>query len=109
MSTETTVVKQKGRPVVATSARQARLAARAARIAAGGSAGKGRPANPESKRQARLAERAARLAAGEVIKPGRPKVEKPEAGETEMNVVLDSKMVNPKKAKKAKAEAPAEA
>lgn len=64
---------KRGRPVLETSARQAKLAARAARIAAGGSAERGRPANPESKRQARLAAQVARAAAGIVIKAGRPK------------------------------------
>jgi len=64
---------KRGRPVVETSARQAKLAAREARIAAGGSVERGRPANPESKRQARLTAQAARAAAGVVIKPGRPK------------------------------------
>ena len=64
---------KRGRPVVGTSARQAKIAAREARIAAGGSVERGRPANPESKRQARLTAQAARAAAGAVIKPGRPK------------------------------------
>ena len=64
---------KRGRPVVETSARQAKLAAREARIAAGGSVERGRPANPDSKRQARLAAQAARAAAGVVIKVGRPK------------------------------------
>jgi len=64
---------KRGRPVVGTSARQAKLAAREARIAAGGSVERGRPANPESKRQARLSAQAARAAAGVAIKPGRPK------------------------------------
>ena len=64
---------KRGRPVVGTSARQAKLAARAARIAAGGSVERGRPSNPESKRQARLQAQAARAAAGIAIKVGRPK------------------------------------
>jgi len=64
---------KRGRPVVGTSARQAKLAARDARIAAGGSVERGRPSNPESKRQARLAAQAARAAAGVAIKVGRPK------------------------------------
>lgn len=78
MSTENTVaeVKQKGRPVVSGSARQARLAARAERAANGGSISRGRPVNPTSARAMKIAERQAKLAAGEVIKPGRPKVEK---------------------------------
>jgi hypothetical protein len=64
---------KRGRPVVGTSVRQAKIAARDARIAAGSSVERGRPANPESKRQARLTAQAARAAAGVVIKPGRPK------------------------------------
>jgi len=78
-ATAETVKGPKGRPVVANSARQARLVARAARVAAGGTVSKGRPSNPESKRQARLAEKAARIAAGEVIKAGRPKSAEPKA------------------------------
>ena len=72
---EATEVKtaKRGRPVVGTSARQAKLAARDARIAAGGSVERGRPANPDSKRQARLSAQAARAAAGVAIKVGRPK------------------------------------
>ena len=69
---------KRGRPVVGTSARQARLAARAARVAAGGSVGRGRPANGESARQKKLAERAAKIAAGVEIKRGAPKKVKPE-------------------------------
>lgn len=72
MSTEKTTGKR-GRPVIANSARQAKLAARAARVAAGGSVERGRPSNPTSKRQARLAAQAARKAAGVEIKVGRPK------------------------------------
>lgn len=64
---------KRGRPTVEGSARQARLAARAARVAAGGEVKRGRPANQSSARQARLAAQAAKLAAGEVIKRGRPK------------------------------------
>jgi hypothetical protein len=64
---------KRGRPVVGNSARQAKLAAREARIAAGGSVERGRPANPTSKRQARLAAQAARAASGVEIKVGRPK------------------------------------
>lgn len=74
----TTVAKRRGRPVVNGSNRQARLAAREARVAAGGSISKGRPANPNSARQARLAAQEARKAAGIVVKPGRPKVAKVE-------------------------------
>ena len=64
---------KRGRPTVEGSARQARLAARAARVVAGGEVKRGRPANQSSARQARLAAQAAKLAAGEVIKRGRPK------------------------------------
>jgi hypothetical protein len=63
---------KRGRPTVSTSARQARLEARAARVAAGGSIGRGRPANTGSARQAKLAIKAAKIAAGETIKRGRP-------------------------------------
>jgi hypothetical protein len=72
--TTTTETKRRGRPVVENSTRQAKLAARVARVEAGGSISKGRPANPDSKRQARLQAQIARAAAGIVIKPGRPKV-----------------------------------
>ena len=75
---ETTESKRRGRPVVENSTRQAKLAARIARVAAGGSISKGRPANPDSKRQARLQAQTARAAAGIVIKPGRPKTVKVE-------------------------------
>lgn len=71
-STETKSGKR-GRPVVGTSARQAKLAAREARVAAGGKIERGRPSNPESKRQARLQAQAARAAAGIAVKVGRPK------------------------------------
>lgn len=64
---------KRGRPVVADSARQQRLTARAERAAAGFSTGRGRPVNTESARQKRLAERAAKTAAGIVIKRGAPK------------------------------------
>jgi len=75
---ETTESKRRGRPVVNGSNRQARLEARAARVAAGGSISKGRPSNPSSARQARIAAQEARKASGVVIKPGRPKVVKTE-------------------------------
>jgi hypothetical protein len=71
--TAKTETSKRGRPVVNNSARQAKLAARDARIAAGGSVERGRPANPTSKRQARLAAQAARAASGVEIKVGRPK------------------------------------
>ena len=67
---------KRGRPTVEGSARQAKLAKQAAKIAAGGSISRGRPANPESKRQARLNAQEARKAAGIEIKVGRPKVAK---------------------------------
>jgi len=66
----------KGRPVVENSARQARLAARAARVAAGGEVKRGRPAVASSARQAKLAAQAARVAAGGAIKRGRPATKK---------------------------------
>ena len=78
MSTENKSAKR-GRPVVSNSARQAKLAARAERVANGGSISKGRPANPNSKRQARLAAQEARKASGIEIKVGRPKGSKKEA------------------------------
>ena len=83
MSTKTTTTKgketgkgSKGRPTVEGSARQARLAARAARVAAGGEVKRGRPAVAGSARQAKLAAQAARIAAGGEIKRGRPAVKK---------------------------------
>ena len=66
----------KGRPTVEGSARQARLAARAARVAAGGTVQRGRPAVEGSARQAKLAAQAARVAAGGEIKRGRPSTKK---------------------------------
>ena len=77
-TTVTTESKRRGRPVVNGSNRQTRLAARAARIEAGGSISKGRPSNPNSARQARLAAQEARKTAGMTIKPGRPKMVKVE-------------------------------
>ncbi len=48
-STEAVQVKgSKGRPTVAGSARQAKLAARAARVAAGGTVKRGRPATKQT-------------------------------------------------------------
>ena len=73
-----TVVKQKGRPVVENSARQMRLAARAARVAAGGEVRRGRPVVAESARQAKLQAMAAKIEAGIIIKRGRPKMQKAE-------------------------------
>jgi hypothetical protein len=78
-TTNATATAKRGRPVVSNSVRQAKLAAREARIALGGSVERGRPSNPESKRQARLAAQAARAAAGVAIKVGRPKAVKAEA------------------------------
>lgn len=77
MSTENKTTKR-GRPVVENSARQAKLAARAERIANGGSVGRGRPSNPNSARQAKIAAQEARKAAGVEIKVGRPKAVKAE-------------------------------
>jgi hypothetical protein len=83
MSNKTTSTKgketgkgSKGRPTVEGSARQARLAARAARVAAGGTVQRGRPAVEGSARQAKLAAQAARVAAGGEIKRGRPATKK---------------------------------
>jgi hypothetical protein len=83
MSNKTTTTKgketgkgSKGRPTVEGSARQARLAARAARVAAGGTVQRGRPSVEGSARQAKLAAQAARIAAGGEIKRGRPAVKK---------------------------------
>ena len=70
---------KRGRPTVSTSARQARLEARAARVAAGGEVKRGRPASNESARQAKLAARAAKVAAGGEIKRGRPASTTPKA------------------------------
>lgn len=70
---------KRGRPVVAGSARQTRLEARAARAAQGLSVGRGRPASQTSARQAKLAAKAAKIAAGIEIKRGAPKKVKTEA------------------------------
>ena len=81
MSKSTTVKNtgKRGRPTVSTSARQARLEARAARVAAGGEVKRGRPASTGSARQAKLAVKAAKIAAGETIKRGRPASAAPKA------------------------------
>ena len=71
-NTNNTVKGSKGRPTVAGSARQARLAARATRVAAGGTVQRGRPAVEGSVRQAKLAARAIRVAAGGAVRRGRP-------------------------------------
>ena len=64
---------KRGRPTIEGSARQAKLAVKAAKVANGESISRGRPSNPQSKRQARLAAQQARAAAGLEIKVGRPK------------------------------------
>lgn len=64
---------KRGRPVIEGSARQAKLATRATKLANGETISRGRPSNPTSKRQARLAAQAARAAQGLEIKVGRPK------------------------------------
>jgi hypothetical protein len=69
---------KRGRPVVAGSARQVRLDARAQRAAQGLSTGRGRPASQTSARQAKLAAKAAKIAAGIEIKRGAPKKTKSE-------------------------------
>ena len=56
-----------------------RLAARAARVAAGGEVKRGRPAVATSARQAKLQAKAAKIEAGMTIKRGRPKMQKAEA------------------------------
>ena len=73
--------KKPGRPICEGSDRQARLAARAERIAAGGSVKRGRPSNEGSKRQIKLAAQAVKVAQGFEIKPGRPKMIKAEVAE----------------------------
>lgn len=80
MSNETKTTKR-GRPTVEGSARQAKLAKQAAKLANGETISRGRPSNPESKRQARLAAQQAKVAAGFEIKPGRPKMVKAETTE----------------------------
>ena len=62
-------IERRGRPILVDSARQIRLAARAA----AGNVGRGRPANPNSARQARLEAMAAKVANGIEVRPGRPK------------------------------------
>ena len=78
INVQETQIAKRGRPVVGTSARQARLQKRAERLANGGELKKGRPSNPNSARQAKLAAKASMLASGMIIKKGRPKVEKAE-------------------------------
>ena len=73
MSIENKTSARRGRPVLEGSARQARLNAQAAKVAASGIIAKGRPSNPSSKRQAKLADKTAKIAAGITVKAGRPK------------------------------------
>lgn len=63
----------KGRKTNPNSARQIKLAARAAAIAAGQTIKRGKEADPNSARQLKLAARAAALASGQPITKGRPK------------------------------------
>ena len=65
-----------GRPVVANSARQIKLAAmQARREANGGAVRLGRPAVEGSKRQQQIEEKAAKIASGYISKRGRPSFE----------------------------------
>ena len=65
-----------GRPVVAGSARQIKLAAMQARAEANGGAVRlGRPAVEGSKRQQQIEEKAAKIASGYIPKRGRPSFE----------------------------------
>lgn len=75
---EAVATKRLGRPVVAGSARQIRLAEQAEKKAAG-LLKRGRPVVEGSPRQMRLAAMEAKKAAGIEIKPGRPKMVKEEA------------------------------
>ena len=86
------VAKQKGRPVVEGSVRQLKLAAQAAKIAAGNEIKRGRPVSGESARQVKFATRAALIAAGVKVGPGRPKMVKPEVVE----VVATIEEIKPK-------------
>jgi hypothetical protein len=82
MSEVTTTTVKRGRPVVANSPRQVRLAARQARIEANnGELKRGRPSNPNSARQAKMLAKLEAIQNGAVIKRGRPKVEKVESTE----------------------------
>ena len=73
----TAEIKRKGRPVDPNSPRQLRLSEQA-RLREEGLLKRGRPEVEGSARQARMQARAAKLAAGLSIKPGRPKIVKPE-------------------------------
>jgi hypothetical protein len=77
MSEVKTVVRR-GRPIVASSARQVRLEIRAQKVVQGLSVDRGRPTNTQSARQIKLAEKAAKIAAGIEIKRGAPKKVKAE-------------------------------
>lgn len=69
--------KPQGRPISTTSERQKRLAARAERVASGGSDRPGRPTSAVSARQQAIEARNARIAAGDIPKRGRPPFPKP--------------------------------
>ena len=85
------VTKQKGRPVVEGCVRQQKLAAIAARIAAGETIQRGRPTSSDSARQQKFADKAAKIAAGIKVGPGRPKGTKTETVEVvaEIPEVMD--------------------
>ena len=70
---QTTETKQRGRKVNPNSARQLKLATRAALAEQGLSVQRGRKPNANSARQQHLAAFAERIANGEVVKRGRPK------------------------------------
>jgi len=94
------VTKQKGRPVVEGCTRQQKLAAIAARIAAGETIQRGRPTSATSARQQKFADKAAKIAAGIKVGPGRPKMIKTETVE----VVAETPAPKAPKGKKAKIE-----
>jgi hypothetical protein len=71
-------VERRGRPVVAGSVRQLKLAGIAERVAAGAEIKRGRPVAATSVRQQKFADRAAKEAAGIKVGPGRPKMVKSE-------------------------------
>ncbi len=77
METTSTEVKiRPGRPVIATSVRQQKLAEAQKLAAEGKTKPKGRPSNPESKRQQALNQKQTIIDAGGIIKPGRPALAK---------------------------------
>lgn len=84
VETQSTEVKPetRGRKVNPTSARQQRLAAMAAKVAAGGELKRGRPVDPNSARAKRMAEMEAKKKAGIEVKRGRPAKAKVEAPAT---------------------------